>query len=234
DCMSINQNGSTDNLAKVGWGFLNPTKDLYDEFVKVEGKDGYRLNCTIKTYDQMKDRGHSILPGKSIISEGYFMWKWRSTQDRYSQYASGMDFFLDCNNPRWMRYAEVLLCGAEAHLAAGNDAKAAEYVNKIRTRAHLAPLGSVTLDDIKAEKRLELCGEGLRYQDLTRWGDAERKMKDNGKHCPKLESNGNVSYVNYNGDDTSRYGFKPKHNKLPYPGTEIRLNKNIRQNEGWE
>lgn len=234
DCMSINQNGSTDNLAKVGWGFLNPTKDLYDEFVKVEGKDGYRLNCTIKTYDQMKDRGHSILPGKSIISEGYFMWKWRSTQDRYSQYASGMDFFLDCNNPRWMRYAEVLLCGAEAHLAAGNDAKAAEYVNKIRTRAHLAPLGSVTLDDIKAEKRLELCGEGLRYQDLTRWGDAERKMKDNGKHCPKLESNGNVSYVNYNGDDASRYGFKPKHNKLPYPGTEIRLNKNIRQNEGWE
>lgn len=234
DCMSINQNGSTDNLASVGWGFLNPTADLYKEFVKVEGPDGYRLNCTMKTYDQMKDRGHSILPGKSIISEGYFMWKWRVTQDRYTQYVSGMDFFMDCNNPRWMRFAEVLLCGAEAHLAAGNATKATEYVNRVRTRAHLASLGSVTLDDIKSEKRLELCGEGLRYQDLVRWGDAEKKMKDNGGRCPKLESNGAVTYDNYNGDDASRYGFKAKHNRLPYPGVEIRLNKNIEQNEGWK
>lgn len=223
-----------DNFGDTGWGFLNPTKDLYDDFVKVEGEDGYRLNCTMKTYAQMKDRGHSVNQGSSIISEGYFMWKWRCTKDRFTQYVAGMGFFWDENNPRWMRFAEVLLCGAEAHLMAGNQSKADEYLNRVRARAKAPAVGTATLDDIKTEKRIELCGEGLRFQDLVRWGDAEKKMKDNGSKCPALESNGNVSYVKFNGDDASKFGFKPKHNRLPYPGMEIRLNKNIEQNEGWK
>ena len=33
--------------------------------------------------------------------------------------------------------------------------------------------------------------------------------------------------------DPATFGFKPKHNLLPYPGTEIRLNPNITQNPGW-
>ncbi len=231
DKMTLN-NG--DGLADTGWGFLNPTKSLYEDFVKVEGENGYRLNCTLKTYEQMKERGHSVNVGQSIINEGYFMWKWRGTKDRFSQYVSGMSFFMDTNNPRWMRFAEVLLCGAEAHLQAGNAAKATEYFNRIRTRAKAPAVGSVTLEDIKTEKRIELCGESLRFQDLLRWGEAEARMKDNGSRCPALESNGNVSYTKYNGDDTSKYGFKPRHNRLPYPGVEIRLNPNIKQNEGWE
>ncbi|MGM9792400.1 MAG: RagB/SusD family nutrient uptake outer membrane protein [Candidatus Cryptobacteroides sp.] len=226
--------GTADNLFETGWGFLNPTKSLYEDFVSVEGENGYRLNSTIKTYEQMKDRGHSVNVGSTIINEGYFMWKWRGTKDRFSQYVSGLAFFMDCNNPRWMRYAEVLLCGAEAHLMAGNGAKATEYFNQIRTRAQAPTVGSVTLDDIKTEKRIELCGESLRFQDLVRWGDAESRLKDNGASCPQLESNGSVTYIHYNGDDTSKYGFKSKHNRLPYPGVEIRLNKVIKQNEGWE
>ncbi|MGM9748569.1 MAG: RagB/SusD family nutrient uptake outer membrane protein, partial [Candidatus Cryptobacteroides sp.] len=125
--------GAADQLADTGWGFLNPTKSLYDDFVKVEGENGYRLNCTMKTYEQMKERGHSVNVGQSIISEGYFMWKWRGTKSRFSQYVSGLAFFMDTNNPRWMRYAEVLLCGAEAHLKAGNAGKATEYFNQVRT-----------------------------------------------------------------------------------------------------
>lgn len=226
--------GEGDQLADTGWGFLNPTRSLYEDFVKVEGEDGYRLNCTLKTYEQMKDRGHSVNVGQSIISEGYFMWKWRGTKSRFSQYVSGMAFFMDTNNPRWMRYAEVLLCGAEAHLMAGNTGKATDYLNRVRTRAKAPLAGSVTLDDIKTEKRIELCGESLRYQDLVRWGDAEKRLKDNGSRCPALESNGNVKYTKYNGEDPSKYGFKPKHNRLPYPGVEIRLNKAIEQNEGWK
>lgn len=226
--------GDADNLATTGWGFLNPTKSLYEDFVSVEGENGYRLNCTIKTYEQMRDRGHSVNAGNSIINEGYFMWKWRGTKDRFTQYVSGMDFFMDTNNPRWMRYAEVLLCGAEAHLMAGDAAKATQYFNKVRTRAQAPTVGTVTLDNIKTEKRIELCGESLRFQDLVRWGDAEARLKDNGEKCPLLESNGSVSYVKYNGDDPSKYGFKSKHNRLPYPGVEIRLNKAIEQNDGWK
>lgn len=70
-----------------------------------------------------------------------------------------------------MRYAEVLLMAAEAHVMGGGSAdKAVKYINEIRTRAKLAPLSSVTLDDVKKEKRLELCLESVRFQDLVRWG----------------------------------------------------------------
>lgn len=51
-----------------------------------------------------------------------------------------------------MRYAEVLLMAAEAHVMGGGSAdKAVKYINEIRTRAKLAPLSSVTLDDVKKE-----------------------------------------------------------------------------------
>lgn len=75
-----------------------------------------------------------------------------------------------------MRYAEVLLLAAEANLQAGQPDKALYDINQIRERAKETPLTSVTLDDIKTEKRLELCLESVRYQDLVRWGDAEAAL----------------------------------------------------------
>lgn len=222
-----------DGLAGTGWGFLNPTKDLYNDFVRSEGEDGYRLNCTLKTYAQMQERGHSVKQGETIINEGYFMWKWRVLAEQYGQYAGGMGFFCNINNPRWMRYGEVLLLASEANLMAGRQDKADKYYNEIRRRARASEKSGVTLDDIKLEKRVELCGESTRFQDLLRWGDAEAKMKNNGEHCPVMDSNGQVTYIKYNGDNPAKYGFKEKHNRLPYPGVEIRLNKNIQQNPGW-
>ena len=135
------------------------------------------------------------------------------------------------SNTMWMRYAEVLLCAAEAHLAAGNAGKATEYVNLVRARAKLAPLASVTLENIKTEKRLELVGEGQRFQDLLRLGDAEKKMKDNGTYYPTLYANGKVEYTPCN---HPTHGFKAgKHERLPYPATEMRLNSEIVQNPGF-
>ena len=100
----------------------------------------------------------------------------------------------------------------------------------IRTRAHLAPKSSVTLEDIKLEKRLELFGEGTRMQDLLRWGEGS-KMSDNGNTYPELQVNGQVSYKSC-GNPT--HGFKSgKNDRLPYPATEIRLNNAIQQNPGY-
>ncbi len=215
-------------MVATGWGFRVPTKDLYDAFVKDEGEDGYRLNHTLKTYQQIQDEfGVKVKAGQSIISEGYFMWKGRPLKaDR----GGGSDWINACNT-LWMRYAEVLLCGAEAHFEAGNTAKAAEYTNLVRGRAGLSPLGTVTLDQIRLEKRLELVGEGQRFQDLLRWGEASAKMSGNGRQYPVLSDNGTVSYQTCNNTDP---GFKSgKHDFLPYPATEIRLNSEIRQNPGY-
>ncbi|MCX4334537.1 MAG: RagB/SusD family nutrient uptake outer membrane protein [Bacteroidales bacterium] len=226
-----NMDLNPEEFASMGWGFLNPTRDLYDDFVKSEGTDGYRLNATLKTYAQMQERNNRIKAGMEIINEGYFMWKWRILR---TDLPAAMDNSMAyCNNPRWMRFAEVLLCGAEANLLAGNQDKADAYYNRIRTRAQAATKSGVSLEDIKLEKRVEMCGEGTRFQDLVRWGDAENKLKNNGEKTPYLNSNGDVRWVKYNGDDTSRYGFKPKHKLLPYPGEELRLNKMIKQNPGW-
>lgn len=213
-------------IMNTGWGFRVPTQDLYNDFVKVEGKDGYRLNQTMRTYEQIKDE-MGITVKTSVLSDGLFMWKGRAVaEDR----GTGNDYVYAANTI-WMRYAEVLLCAAEAHLAAGNGAKAAEYVNIVRERAKLAPLASVTLEDIKLEKRLELVGEGQRFQDLLRWGDAAEKLKDNGKEYPSLYANGEVKYTSCN---HPAFGFKTgKHERLPYPATEMRLNSEIVQNPGF-
>lgn len=139
-----------------------------------------------------------------------------------------------------MRYAEVLLLAAEANLMAGNQSEANACLNEVRTRAKL-PFKVATLDAIKLEKRLELCSEYTRYQDIIRWGDADSLMKNQGSKTPllinKARSQGEpdnvvVEYVQYN-TDPARYGFKPKHYLLPIPATEMRLNPNMVQNEGW-
>ena len=212
-------------IMNTGWGFRVPTKSLYDDFVKEEGVNGYRLNESLKTLDQLQSE-LSITLKSPVIGEGYFMWKLRILAEERGMSSD----YVYMANTIWMRYAEVLLCGAEAHLAAGNVGKAAEYLNMVRTRAHLPAKNGVTLDDIKIEKRLELFGEGTRMQDLLRWGEGS-KMAKNGETYPELQVNGQVKYVPC-GNPT--YGFKPgKHDKLPYPATEIRLNSNIVQNPGY-
>ena len=217
-------------LADTGWGFCSPKASLYEDFVAVEGENGYRLNCTVKTYEQMKEMGIKVAEGKTIINEGYFMWKWRFTADATFTGSYGM---VDDNNFTWMRYAEVLLCAAEAHLMNNNVGKADEYMNMIRTRAQAPAISGTKLEDIQREKRIELCGECVRFQDLLRWEIADDKMKDQGGSYPTLAQNGSVTYVPINDSDPNKFGFKDKHNLLPYPGVEIRLNPNITQNPGW-
>lgn len=212
-------------IMNTGWGFRVPTKSLYDDFVKEEGVDGYRLNWSLKTLDQLQSE-LGITLKSPVIGEGYFMWKLRILAEERGM---GSDYVYMANT-LWMRYAEVLLCGAEAHLAAGNMSKAAEYLNMIRTRAHLPAKNGITLEDIKIEKRLELFGEGTRFQDLLRWGEGA-KMANNGKAYPLLQVNGQVVWESCGNPS---YGFKAgKNEKLPYPAAEIRLNSNIVQNPGY-
>ena len=216
------------DIYSTGWGFCAPRKSLYDAFVAEEGADGYCLNNTMKTYAQLVQRGNVIASGKTMINEGYFDWKLRVQPGEEPAEGYG---FAYTNNVRWMRYAEVLLLAAEANLQAGNQSQADKYYNIVRTRAKLTSKTGVTLEDIIAEKRLELCFECVRYQDLVRWNLGSKYLGDQGKNCPTLDSNGNVTYQSYNAE--GKYGYKDRNALLPYPATEIGLNPNIVQNTGW-
>ena len=70
------------------------------------------------------------------------------------------------------RYAETLLNYAEAAFELGKTTDALGAINQIRDRAGIAPLGAVTRDNIRHERRVELAFEGHRYWDLRRWRTA--------------------------------------------------------------
>ena len=94
-----------------------------------------------------------------------------------------------------------------------------------------ASAGSVVVPDFEitlTEKRLELCLESTRFQDLVRWGDAKKALASQGKEIPNYSSKG-VSWDFSN----STFGFQDKHMLLPIPLKERELNPNIQQNTGW-
>ena len=215
-------------LATGTYGFLNPRKSLYDAFVAWEGADGYRLNKSVLTYQQIGDLGVTISGSNAVYgNEGYFFWKNQSFKE---DCVTDMTFFQAGQfiDLKIMRYAEVLLLAAEANLQAGKTDKALQYINEIRTRAQETPLTAVTLNDIKTEKRLELCLECVRYQDLVRWGDAKSAMGEQGKQVPAFTTDG----VQWNWQNTV-YGFQDKNYLLPIPLKELELNPNMQKNTGW-
>ena len=222
---------ANDIVAQGTYGFMNPRKSLYDAFVDWEmtkgNGTGYRMNKTLLNYDQMVELGVSVNPGASVYgNEGYFTWKTQALKEDCVMDLSGLQI-LQYNDLKVMRYAEVLLLAAEAHLQNGS-AKALDYINQVRTRAQETPLASVTLEDIKAEKRLELCLEAIRYQDLVRWGDAMTVMGEQGKEVPSFSTTG-VKW----GFQNTNYGFKERNKLLPIPLKEMDVNPNMNKNEGW-
>ena len=219
---------AANEVAQGTYGFLNPRKSLYEAFVKAEGENGYRLQKTLLNSDQMAAYGVKLNPGQNIYGcEGYLFFKNRilkSDNIMDASYFQGLQY----TDRKIMRYAEVLLLAAEANLEAGNTDVALKDINEIRIRAKETPLTSVTLDDIKTEKRLELCLESTRFQDLVRWGDAKKALASQGKEIPNYSSKG-VSWDFSN----STFGFQDKHMLLPIPLKERELNPNIQQNTGW-
>ena len=217
--------GVPSDLAPDGFGFYTPSKDLYNEFLTVESPDGYRLNETLRTYAQLNSQFGITLKEPHYANEGYFMWKSRL---KANQIIGAV--WVTTRNKILMRYGEVLLLAAEANLTE-NPTKATSYFNMIRERAGASTVASVNLPMIQTEKRLELCYEGCRWQDLNRWGIAADKLSQTGKSYPMLEMDGTISYRETN---NPTYGFKKgKHELLPIPAEEMRVNNVIKQNPGW-
>ncbi|MDR2809728.1 MAG: RagB/SusD family nutrient uptake outer membrane protein [Tannerellaceae bacterium] len=118
-----------------------------------------------------------------------------------------------------IRLADVLLMGAEL-----GSSHAQEYLDKVRERVGL-PSVSVTLENIKLERRYELAFEAIRYYDLLRWGDAEKEIN-------KIQ---NVPARTLNVLTPVTVKFRPETGGfLPIPENEILLSNGVlEQNPGW-
>ncbi|TAF47308.1 MAG: RagB/SusD family nutrient uptake outer membrane protein [Runella slithyformis] len=114
------------------------------------------------------------------------------------------------------RYADVILMLAEAQQNQGKDAAALTEVNKLHAggRTGLTPptglTGTALRDEIRRQRRLELCMEGKRWFDLMRWNALESTMTAHGRPLQK--------------------GTK---GLLPIPQGEIEKNPSFKQNEGY-
>lgn len=224
---ATNQKGNYAALC-AGWGYLNPTASIYNAFVAEEGVDGYRLNQSIITTQQMEDL-YGLKPVSGLYihgNEGYWTWKHRGCENDYTLLLG-----LPHANFVYMRLAEVYLLLAEASVKTGDTSTATTYLNKVRERAHLAPK-TASLDAVKLERRLELWQEGQRWLDLVRWGDAATVLKDHGKVMYAWDVNGKKAVVEYQ-ENTSQGFVAGKHEVLPIPDIEIVLNDNLVQNPGY-
>ena len=85
------------------------------------------------------------------------------------------------NNYRAIRYADVLLMAAEAHArkSSPDNLKSNSYLNMVRSRAFADNISQISLsgealvDAIFNERRVEFAGEGHRFFDLVRTGQAQ-------------------------------------------------------------
>lgn len=78
-----------------------------------------------------------------------------------------------------LRYTDVLLMKAECILhGVGTHSDAVDIVNQVRNRAGLTPVADVTLESLFEERRKEFLGEGLRWNDLVRSGNAVTIMNN--------------------------------------------------------
>jgi starch-binding outer membrane protein, SusD/RagB family len=73
-----------------------------------------------------------------------------------------------------LRYTDVLLMKAECilHGATGTQSDVDAIVNQVRARAGINTLSNVSLATLMDERRREFVGEGLRWSDLVREGQA--------------------------------------------------------------
>lgn len=67
------------------------------------------------------------------------------------------------------RFGEVLLNYAEAAIELGKTAEALNAINQIRDRAGIKQLTSITRDQVRHERKVELAFENHRWWDMCRW-----------------------------------------------------------------
>lgn len=143
-----------------------------------------------------------------------------------------------------LRYADVLLMKAEAEneLNNGPTATALEAVNQVRRRGYGFAVNTANAKTdlptglsyanfqqaVYDERYRELCFEGLRRNDLIRWGVYVSTMKDLANFI-NSSAPANYVFAALAGSNI----LPNKHELLPIPINEISLNPGIKQNPGW-
>jgi len=205
------------------WGLGWPTQSIYDEY-----EDGdIRLQTAIsEPGDSMQvlisGEPTYVLINFNNTATGYYQNKYSCAADQFEA-VTGHGWQKSAANSKIIRLADVYLMAAEAAIMLGDNNTALGYINAVRSRARVcgggdspADLsGTVTMDDLIHERRVELAFEGRRFFDLVRW---------------------NLATDMINGETAEGFPIifeSPKHDFMPLPDYEITTNSAVEQRYGW-
>lgn len=159
-------------------------------------------------------------------NESYSGYMWRK-QVATKPYDTGWGENYAYDDYPLIRYGEVLLIAAESHLYnSGWDATAQGYVNQLRDRCGMPHVPtSLTKDEaisfLRNERRIELAGEGQRFDDLRRYG------------ASYYESHMSGTSYNINGSPVVEMTYNPKILLMPIPEDAMKYNSKLEQNDGY-
>jgi starch-binding outer membrane protein, SusD/RagB family len=160
-----------------GWSFLVFTQDFYN-FIKNDP----RKDATLVDLNELQTAG-KIKYIAGYLNTGYFLNKFLPRKVDVSK-GGGATELNYRQNSYIIRLADTYLMEAEA--LGGTGARAQALLDAVRTRAGLTSV-PVSLTAIKNERRAELAGEGHRWFDLVRWGDAPAILGSRGFVAGKHE-----------------------------------------------
>lgn len=231
-----------------GWGFVAPSLNLVQSYEPGDNRKENDIIYGRTTAFSGMEQTPSVIDGTTIVgsyiaddpasaSNGFPN---RFTRKGYQPrpVTGGNENY--GGNIRLMRWAEVLLIGAEAAVQCG-DAKASEWYNAVRARAGLGDK-EATLENIWEEKRIELSMERDRYFDLVRI-DKIRPGYFAAKVWAKIQSEqaglelmkelGIATESTFLPLPTTSPVETPKNYVLPIPNEQILLMNNLEQNNGY-
>ena len=160
----------------------------------------YRLAQTVRSLGYKRSDGSAAPPNFGYTFTGYHILKHSLDDKRLDGITESY------NSIPLIRYAEVLLNYAEALAELGRFDESVwnQTIAPLRTRAGVNPSVPVAADnyiqdvyfpeisdkyllEIRRERGIELCYEGLRYDDILRWGKGHLlEMQWKGIYVPKL------------------------------------------------
>lgn len=229
------------------WYNVFPSVNLKEEFetaadngVKDDPRYAYCFYEDGDLYNNGQDTA-SITPLQQSDNTLYPRSGWRKYSNYYKQPSEGsVSAQASGINMHIIRYADVLLMMAEceANRSGGSLPTAVGYMNQVRERDDvdmplygsaemnaIYPVGNLAefMVALEHERKVELCGEQVRFPDLVRWGRLAEFMTEVYPQLPLQEQNELV--------------FNPNTHVLwPIPQSEINANVNLTnadQNPGY-
>lgn len=151
--------------------------DFYPELMSDKGGltveySESQLNCKKYVCGSSKDNA-SISYGNTPINT--YMIRLAEVYLNYAEACFGNNLTLTANKTGDIDSDSKISVTLGTNVSCTDD-KALEYYNAVRTRAGLAPLkNSFTFNDLRRDRRLELCLEGQYWYDMVRWANFQQQ-----------------------------------------------------------